>query len=77
MENQTVLPTGKVPLSGLVLDLANLPTLEVLERQYLNMVLEHTGGSKPAAAKILGVSVKTIYNKLDAYKASTDQTQGS
>lgn len=52
-----------------VIDVSSLPTLQELERQYLNLVLSKTSGNKPQAAKILGVSVKTVYNKLDVYKA--------
>lgn len=55
-------------LTPTTLDVSNLPTLADLERQYLNLVLAKTSGSKSDAAKILGVSVKTVYNKLDGYK---------
>lgn len=59
-----------------VLDVTNMPTLQELERTYLNLVLSRTSGSKSEAAKILGVSVKTVYNKLDFYKAQeTDTTK--
>jgi DNA-binding NtrC family response regulator len=57
-----------------VIDVTNLPTLQELERQYLNLVLGRTSGSKAEAAKILGVSVKTVYNKLDAYKEQMTST---
>lgn len=57
-----------------VIDVTNLPTLADLERQYLNLVLTKTSGNKPQAAKILGVSVKTVYNKLDEYKAQETVT---
>jgi DNA-binding NtrC family response regulator len=57
-----------------VIDVTNLPTLQELERQYLNLVLGKTSGSKAEAAKILGVSVKTVYNKLDAYKERATTT---
>jgi DNA-binding NtrC family response regulator len=76
---QAALPTGL----KLVLDISALPTMEQLEQQYLTLVLAQNGGSKSKAAKILGFSVKTIYNKLDAYKANEDakalrtDTQGS
>lgn len=60
--------------STTVIDVTNLPTLQELERQYLNLVLGKTSGNKPQAAKILGVSVKTVYNKLDAYKAEETVT---
>lgn len=34
--------------------------------QLLARVLEYTGGDKVAAAEILGVSLKTLYNRLNA-----------
>lgn len=55
---------------NLTLDVTTLPTLEEVKRQYLNLVLKQTGGNKVQAAKVLGVSVKTIYNQLDAYRAA-------
>jgi DNA-binding NtrC family response regulator len=39
------------------------PTLEELERQYIRRVLDEVGGDKQAAAKILGVSVRTLQRK--------------
>jgi DNA-binding NtrC family response regulator len=30
--------------------------------------VEQSGGDKPEAARILGVSLKTLYNRLNAYK---------
>lgn len=59
---------------AVTLDVSSFPSLEQLERQYLNLVLERNGGNKATTAKILGVSVKTIYNKLDAYKVTSDET---
>jgi len=56
------------------IDVTSLPTLQEVERQYLNLVLSKTSGNKPQAAKILGVSVKTVYNKLDEYKAKEAPT---
>jgi DNA-binding NtrC family response regulator len=40
------------------------PSLADLERQYIRRVLEETGGDKQAAAKILGVSVRTLQRKV-------------
>jgi two-component system, NtrC family, response regulator HydG len=65
---QTTSTTGSKS-ETLTLDVTAMPTLQEVERQYLNLVLERVNGNKVKAAKILGVSVKTIYNKLDAYKA--------
>ena len=39
------------------------PTLAELERQYIHRVLEETGGDKLAAARILGVSVRTLQRR--------------
>ncbi|MBI3989567.1 MAG: sigma-54-dependent Fis family transcriptional regulator [candidate division NC10 bacterium] len=41
-----------------------LVTLRELERGYIAKVLEMTGGNKKEAAKILGISRKTLYRKL-------------
>ena len=51
------------------LDVTGLPTLQQVEQRYLTLVLQKTGGNKVQAAKMLGVSVKTIYNKLNSYAA--------
>ncbi len=68
MENQSATQTTKT------LDVTSLPTLQEVERQYLNLVLTQTAGNKAQAAKILGVSIKTIYNKLDTYKTVESTT---
>jgi len=41
-----------------------------LERILIRATLEHLGGDKPAAARILGISLKTLYNRLNVYEAS-------
>jgi two-component system, NtrC family, response regulator AtoC len=69
----TSLPIGNVTpdsSTSVLLDVSKMPTMAELEREYLMLVLKNNGGSKTKAAKILGFSVKTIYNKLDEYKAS-------
>ncbi len=48
----------------LTIDVTNMPTLEMVEREYINLALQKANGSKARAAQILGVSVKTVYNKL-------------
>lgn len=72
METQTAqtISNGVEKTESLTLNVTGLPTIQEVERQYLNLVLKSTGGNKVQAAKILGVSVKTIYNKLDGYKAN-------
>lgn len=49
--------SGRVP---------RLPTLREVETAYIVNVLAACGGSKPAAARVLGISTKTVYNKLAA-----------
>lgn len=51
-----------------VINVSNSPTLKEVEREYVQLVMSKALGSKSKAAKILGVSVKTVYNLLDSYK---------
>ena len=39
------------------------PTLKELERVYILWVLEHSAGTKADAAKILGISRKSLWEK--------------
>lgn len=50
--------------SGHVPSGANL-TLRDVEMQFIQSVLEKHNGNKPAAAKELGISLKTLYNKIN------------
>jgi len=62
--NSTELPTGQTNQA------LNMPTLAQIEKEYVLQVLEKVGGSKEKAAKVLGVSTKTVYNKLARYAQS-------
>src|SRR5262249_39879121 len=44
-----------------------LPTLDEVERRHILKVLQHTGGNRARAARILDVDPKTLYNKLKSY----------
>lgn len=44
------------------------PTLEWIEREYTEARLKHFNGNKTMAARSLGISVKTLYNRLDRYE---------
>lgn len=54
---------GKVRLKG---DLDGM-TLNDLEKRYIVRALEKHGGNKTRAAAELGVTIKTVYNKLHQY----------
>ena len=58
---------GGVPASG------SLPTLRIeeLERLALRAALDKHGGNKTAAAEELGISLRTLYNKLEAFTRIT------
>lgn len=40
------------------------------ERLLIQATLEHVDGDKPEAARILGISLKTLYNRLNVYEAA-------
>ena len=42
-------------------------TLFDLEKKHIIDTLDHLNGSKTRAAKALGITVKTLYNKLHSY----------
>jgi DNA-binding NtrC family response regulator len=48
-------------------------TLREIEREHLLKVLEKHGGNKPAAAAELGISLKTLYNKLNQLQEERKQ----
>ena len=76
-ELENVIERAAVLASGAAISLADVrtelaaaptatalrPTLEELERQYIRRVLDEVRGDKQAAAKILGVSVRTLQRK--------------
>lgn len=43
-------------------------TMDDVERDYISQVLKFTGGNKRRAAEILGVTRKTLYNKIKKYR---------
>jgi DNA-binding NtrC family response regulator len=49
------------------------PPLSEVERRHIEDVLRFTGGNKARAARILGITAATLYNKLKVYKAHDAQ----
>jgi DNA-binding NtrC family response regulator len=43
-------------------------SLEEMQRAHISGVLKSVGGDKEMASKILGISIKTLYSKLQAFK---------
>ena len=43
-------------------------TVDEAERQLIEVTLAHTGGNKTRAAEMLGISLKTLHNKLNRMK---------
>lgn len=57
----------------------SIVTLAELERKHITTALHHAGQNKTHAAKTLGISLKTLYNKLHEYEKADAQlgTNGS
>jgi DNA-binding NtrC family response regulator len=53
------------PSSGPALAISPGTTVEEAERRLILMTLEHTRDNKTRAAEILGISLKTLHNKLN------------
>lgn len=60
-------PNGDAPLEPSLLD--GTYSLSALERHAIFQTLARTGGNKAEAAKILGIGLKTLYRRLEAYGA--------
>ncbi len=43
--------------------------IDEIERRMILATLDELGGDKPQVAELLGISLKTLYNRLNAYKA--------
>ena len=64
---QTTPATGGLPQSGEITSLLNtnnLPPLADVDMLYIKHVIQHTGNNKKKAADILGISRKTLYQRL-------------
>jgi DNA-binding NtrC family response regulator len=55
-------------------DPEELPTLDEVERRYIERVLKASGGNKTQAARVLGLDRRTLYRKLDRYEKSDQET---
>ena len=62
------------PPSRDTLGLAAGMRVDEAERQLIELTLEHTGRNKTRAAEMLGISAKTLHNKLNRYRAERTDT---
>jgi DNA-binding NtrC family response regulator len=70
-------PSTRVAAPAVSLDNVTLPvgtTVSEAERALIYLTLRHTGNNRTRAAAILGVSTKTLFNKLKEYGASSEES---
>jgi len=60
------------PVTAKAVDFQHI-TLEELEKGHIMGTLENLGGNKTKTAKVLGITVKTLYNKLHSYGVEFDK----
>jgi two-component system response regulator AtoC len=60
-----------VPVATDALEIQVGSSIAHAERELIYATLQHVKGDKPAAAAILGISLKTLYNRLNVYEASS------
>ncbi|HPX10762.1 MAG TPA: helix-turn-helix domain-containing protein, partial [Syntrophales bacterium] len=53
-----------------------IPTIGEMEKALIFEALNRSGGNKTRASKLLGISVRTIRNKLNEYGCSCDGPEG-
>jgi DNA-binding NtrC family response regulator len=63
--------TGSASPAGAAAGLTPGTTVDEAERRLIDITLAHTGGNKTRAAELLGISLKTLHNKLNRMKAET------
>jgi DNA-binding protein Fis len=51
-----------------------LPTLDQLQKRYVNMVLKEVDGNKRRAAALLGIGRRTLYRWLDEETDEAEDT---
>ena len=65
---QSATSPSRDPLAALA---ADLPPMEELERRYTKLALEHTGGNRTEAARLLGIGVSTLWRHLKEEKPAS------
>jgi DNA-binding NtrC family response regulator len=55
---------------------AGLPTLDEMEKRYLQHVLAAVGGNRSRAAEVLGIDRRTLYRMAERFGLELDKTEG-
>src|SRR6185503_5651365 len=71
--NLTDAPSAAAPAASASGDLTPGTTVDEAERRLIDITLQHTGGNKTRAAEMLGISLKTLHNKLNRIKEEERQ----
>ena len=66
------LPFGNLPQSR-----PDLSSLKEMEKAHIQTVLRSTNGNKTQTAKILGISVRNLYRKMEQYQTHFETTNDS
>ena len=64
-------PTGPLPVENESSGIMAGRAIRDVERELIYKTLDHFGGDKKAAAETLGISVNTLYNRLNEYSGRT------
>lgn len=81
MSNKTVLdetdiPTSESPSEDFYGSMTvDLPSMEDLEKRYIEFILAKTGGKKDKASQILGINRRTLYRKEREYGFVTEEEE--
>jgi DNA-binding NtrC family response regulator len=73
LARETIAETAAPNESGVAVEVG--VSIAELERRLILATLRHCEGNKNKAAEILGISLKTLYNRLNAYKGFPPQPQ--
>ena len=65
-------PNAAPAAGGVPAGLTPGTTVDEAERQLIEVTLQHTGGNKTRAAEMLGISLKTLHNKLNRMKEGAE-----
>ena len=69
-------PTLSADFSGRSFQVGVGDRIDAVEKRLILATVQHTH-TKEAAAEILGISVKTLYNRLRAYESGADLRSGT